>query len=85
MTTPLMEWTCYHCGQRCGGRLPSGYGAIIVQDGSLHASCHPDDPAVWPDCYRRVTEFGELPGALVDADPKPTGINDIRLITGNFR
>jgi hypothetical protein len=78
MTTPLSEWDCYHCGQRCGGRSAGGYGSIIAPDGSLHASCHPDDPAKRPDCYRRVTVYGEAQGALRDVDPKPVGVEGIR-------
>jgi hypothetical protein len=71
-------YDCYHCGQRCGGRTPGGYGAITGTDGAIHASCSPDDPETRPDCYRRVTEFGEAAGALIGTDPKPTGITDIR-------
>ena len=78
MTTPLSEWTCYHCGQRCGGREPGGYGAIEVPDGSLHASCHPDDPTTRPDCYQRVCVYMEYPGALRDVRPLPVGVEDIR-------
>lgn len=78
MTTPNFEWNCYHCGQRCGGRLPAGYGAIIGPDGAIHASCSPDDPAIQPDCYRRVTEFGEPTGALRGVEPKPVGVENIR-------
>ena len=81
MTTPLSEWDCYHCGQRCGGWLAAGYGALageFTPDGAIHASCHPDDPATRPDCYRRVTEFGEPAGALRDLDALPVGVNDIR-------
>jgi hypothetical protein len=81
MTTPNLEWTCYHCGGRCGGRLASGYGALtgeFTPDGAIHASCHPDDPTKQPDCYRRITEFSEPPGALVGVEPKPVGVEDIR-------
>jgi hypothetical protein len=81
MTTPLSEWDCYHCGQRCGGRLETGYGALTGEftlDGAIHASCHPDDPEKHPDCWRRVTEFGETPGALRGVDPLPVGVEDIR-------
>lgn len=78
MTTPLSEWDCYHCGQRCGGRTEGGYRAITGRDGAIHAACSPDDPAKRPDCYRRVTEFGEPAGALVSVEPLPVGIEDIR-------
>jgi hypothetical protein len=81
MTTPNFEWDCYHCGQRCGGRLETGYGTLtgeFTPDGAIHASCHPDDPAKRPDCYRRVTEYGETPGALRGLNPLPVGVEDIR-------
>jgi hypothetical protein len=78
MTTPLSEWDCFHCGRRCGGRLPTGYAAITGLDGALHAACSPDDPAKYPDCHRRVAEFGEQPGALVGVDPLPVGVEHIR-------
>jgi len=81
MTTPLSEWDCYHCGRRCGGRLPTGYGTLtgdVTPDGAIHASCHPDDPAEHPDCWRRVTEFGERPGVLRGVDPLPAGVESIR-------
>jgi hypothetical protein len=80
MTTPLSEWTCQHCGQRCGGRLPTGYAALSGPDMPLSATCSPDDTAKYPDCHRRVSEFGEALGALRDVDPKPVGVEDI--ITG---
>ena len=55
MTTPNFEWTCYHCGQPCGGRTRAAMGAITGLDGAIHASCSPDDPAKRPDCYRAWT------------------------------
>jgi hypothetical protein len=72
-----MTWTCFHCGQRCGDTA-GGYGAIIGRDEVLHASCSPLDPSARPDCYSRVTEYGEPPGALRDVDPKPVDVEDIR-------
>jgi len=78
MTTPNFEWTCFHCGQRCGGKSLGGYGAITGPDGAIHASCSPDDPTARPDCYRRVTEFGEPAGVLVGVRPLPVGVDDIR-------
>jgi len=45
----------------------------------LHATCSPEDPALYPDCHRRITEFGEPAGALRDIDPKPAGVEDIRI------
>lgn len=77
MTTPLSEWDCFHCGQRCGGRTPGGYGAITGPDGAIHAACSPDDPSARPDCYRRI-KMGEPAGALVGVEPLPVGVEDIR-------
>ena len=80
MTTPNFMWTCFHCGSRCGGRLETGYGALtgeFTPDGAIHASCSPDDPTKRPDCYRRITVYGEAPGALRGIDPLPVGIEEI--------
>lgn len=77
MTTPNFEYDCYHCGKRCGGRTPGGYGAIIGLDGAIHAACSPDDPSKRPDCHQRVVVLGETPGALVRVDPLPAGVEDI--------
>src|SRR5260370_7752598 len=78
MTTPNLEWDCYHCGQRCGGRSEGGYGAITGPDGALHASCSPDDPAKRPHCYPQVTEFGEPPGGPKGVTPLPPRLKQIR-------
>lgn len=81
MTTPLSEWTCYHCLQRCGGRLPTGYRALggeFTPDGMIHACCSPDDPSQHPDCYLRITACGEHPGALRGVEPLPVNVEDIR-------
>jgi hypothetical protein len=81
VTTPLSEWDCFHCGRRCGGRLPAGYRALggeFTPDGKIHAACSPDDPLTGPDCYLRVTACGEPPGALRGVRPLPAGIEDIR-------
>jgi hypothetical protein len=78
MTTPLSEWDCYHCGQRCGGRTARGYAALSSLDEPLHATCSPEDTTSYPDCHRRITELGEPAGALRDADPMPVGVEDIR-------
>ena len=77
MTTPNFGYDCYQCGQRCSGRTEGGYGAITGQDGAIHASCSPDDPTKRPDCYRRITVYGEAPGALRGIDPLPVGIEEI--------
>jgi hypothetical protein len=78
MTTPLMEWDCYHCGERCGGRSPRGYAALSSLTEPLHATCSPEDTTRYPDCHRRITEYGEPVGALVNVEPKPVGIENIR-------
>ena len=81
MTTPSFTWVCAHCGQRCGGRLETGYAAIdgqFTEDGAIHASCSPDDPAKHPDCARRIAEHGEPVGALRKVRPLPVGVEDIR-------
>ena len=43
MTTPLSEWDCFHCGERCGGRSPRGYAALTGPDMPTHATCSPDE------------------------------------------
>lgn len=81
MTTPLSEWDCFHCGRRCGGRLPAGYRALtgeFTPDGAIHATCDPDDASLRPACYLRITRFGERPGALRGVSPLPAGVEDIR-------
>lgn len=77
MTTPLMEWDCYHCGERCGGRSPRGYAALSGPDIPLHATCSPADPGLYPDCHHRI-ELGEPAGALRGVRPLPVGVEDIR-------
>lgn len=76
MTTPNRTWTCAHCGQVCGD-TKGGYGAVNNAAGALRASCSPSVSGR-PDCYRRITEYGEPVGALLDVDPKPPGVEDIR-------
>ncbi len=76
MTTPDFTWTCYHCGQKCGD-YEGGYGGITAKDGAIHATCHPNVPGR-PDCYRRITVYGEPEGALRDVRPLPAGVKDIR-------
>ena len=75
------QYNCFHCGSRCGGKLPTGYGALTGEytpDGAIHASCYPDDPTTHPHCYFRVTKHGEPVGALRDVRPLPVGVEDIR-------
>ena len=76
MTTPDRTWTCAHCGHQCGD-YEGGYGAVIDGNGVLRASCHPNDLSR-PDCYRRVTVYGEAVGALLGVVPLPAGVKDIR-------
>jgi len=78
MTTPLSEWDCFHCGQRCGGRLPTGYAALSGPDMPVHATCSPEDPTLYPDCHRRIVELGEPAGALRGVRPLPVGSEGIR-------
>lgn len=57
---------CPHCGQ-------SREGAGSVRGAKV---CHPDDPGL-PDCYRRITVYGELLGALYGKWPLPAGCSMI--------
>lgn len=56
--------TCAHCG---GPR--QGYGGI-----GGNVVCHPDNPSLFPDCFRRVTVYAERLGALRDVRPLPHGV-----------
>jgi len=49
-------------------------GWVPVPGGAV---CHTPSP-VLPDCYRCITVYGELFGTLRDANPVPSGVNDIR-------
>jgi hypothetical protein len=55
---------CAHCGQVCGD-YAGGLGGILTAGGSIDL-CHPnglpDEPVMRPDCYRRVTIYGEKTG-----------------------
>ena len=63
----MSEGLCRHCG------LPrTGYASV---DGQI--VCHTATVGL-PDCYRRVTVHGEPLGALLDANPVPSGIHEIR-------
>ena len=70
-----MTATCAHCGQACGD-YAGGHAGVTDAAGDLVPVCHPNDPGR-PDCYRRVSVFGELLGALRDRDPKPAGLRGI--------
>ena len=54
------------------------YAGITLPDGSGNVICSPDDPTKRPDCYHRVTVYGEPPGALRGVEPLPVGIENIR-------
>lgn len=60
--------TCAHCGLTCGN-YEGGYASL-----NFAPLCHPN-AAGRPDCYRRVTVYGEPLGALRDVTPKPDGID----------
>lgn len=63
---------CAHCGRDPAAGFATGYNAERL--------CHPDDPGL-PDCYRRVTAWREPLGKLLDADPKPAGVEGAQGIT----
>lgn len=67
-----MTWTCDHCGLTCGD-YAGGYGCIADERGTIRL-CHPNDPSR-PSCFRRITIYREPLGALLDADPKPAGLD----------
>lgn len=58
---------CRHCGQEL-----SGYG--MLADGQR--VCHVSGGG--PDCYRRVTVYGEPVGALIGVAELPEGISACR-------
>lgn len=57
---------CAHCG--CPAR---GFAGLATGE----RVCHGDDG---PDCYRRVTVYGEPLGSLLGAGPLPSGVEAIR-------
>jgi hypothetical protein len=67
-----VRYVCAHCGLVCGG-FAGGFGGIS----DSRAVCHPND-TTRPDCYRRITVYQEPVGILIDVNPKPAGITDIR-------
>lgn len=60
---------CAHCGR------PGGEAWVCAGDWSGQV-CHPNAEEQ-PDCYRRVTVYGEPVGALLAADPMPQGVEGI--------
>lgn len=68
------RWTCAHCG-----RASAGHREAIVRDPSGQSTplCHPDLHSL-PDCYRRVTVYGEPLGALLGLRALPPGVHSIR-------
>jgi hypothetical protein len=73
----LADYICGHCGQICGDRA-GGLGVAPDGHGYTINVCHPDTSAR-PDCYRRITVYGERPGALIPLAVKPAGVEEIRL------
>ncbi len=70
-----LEWICAHCGQACGNHV--GGWRSIVAGGRRVVVCHPNTPGQ-PDCYQRVTVYGEPLGVLRDTRLLPPGIAAIR-------
>lgn len=69
---PVTQVTvCAHCGQ------PQAGSATVQR----HPVCHPSDPGL-PDCYRRITVYGERLSALYGAWPLPAGCATIRPTAG---
>lgn len=63
---------CGHCGR--GGATAWAEGVPL---------CHTDNPAL-PDCYRRVTVWGETVGVLLGLEVKPGGLAGISPETDAF-
>jgi hypothetical protein len=76
MTSPNFTKICAHCGLVCGD-TEGGYGAVTDEAGAIRASCSPSVPGR-PDCYARITKYGEPLGELLGIEPKPSGVEDIR-------
>jgi hypothetical protein len=68
------RWICAHCGRASGGHKEA-----IVRDASGRSTplCHPSQHDL-PDCYRRVTVYGEPLGVLRGLTEQPVGVQDIR-------
>ncbi len=59
---------CLHCGLPLEGYATIRGGATVCHTAALGR----------PDCYRRITVYGEPLGALLEVTPLPAGIRDIR-------
>lgn len=57
---PAPKYHCDHCGRPCGD-FAGGHGAAGDGRGGTVHLCHPNEKGR-PDCYRRVTVFGERLG-----------------------
>lgn len=62
---------CWHC---C--RPAAGY----ARDAAGHRLCHTEDGG--PDCFRRVTVYGEPLGILTELSVRPQGVTGIRGAAG---
>lgn len=58
---------CPHCGEKRTGWSRIGDTEV----------CHTDEPGK-PDCYRRITVYGEPFGVLQHQRPLPVGVDFIR-------
>lgn len=57
---------CAHCGEEAQGHASIG----------IYRVCHVDSPYL-PDCYKRVTVYGEHLGSLKPFRMKPAGVEKI--------
>lgn len=60
MSSAAPKYHCDHCGRPCGD-FAGGHGAAGDGRGGTVHLCHPNEKGR-PDCYRRVTVFGEQLG-----------------------
>jgi hypothetical protein len=60
---------CAHCGEQARG---------YARDAEGRRLCHAD---TGPDCYRRVTVYGETVGILIGAFPVPEGVGSLPVAT----
>lgn len=56
--------TCAHCGEKLQGHATVGEATV----------CHPGNPSLFPDCYRRISLYGEPLSVLRDVRPLPCGV-----------